>query len=289
MLAYIYPLLSLILVLNCWTSTAEETVRYGIRKNVVSQFPDKNGVFWSHGVSDEIFTKAGYQSKVVPRPAKRLPLSLNNDEIDIFYTTDVGLGEFKNQFIRAKLPTAMMSFYIYYDHRKNWQPVWPPDNTFKQKIGKSVHSSIPLREHDQLNISMATSFDAPVKMVNLNRADYYIEHEGGFVSVTPGLLKIPAQGFTTKVLFLKGVYAFFQKNDKGRQLEKLYNTEQLALYKRGELGRVFFNNTPVYVGSKAVDDAVRFINDTYPQLNLPEQPSGKIADTTPGSGSISFH
>lgn len=266
--------------------TAQMPFRLGIHQNLISQYPGKNGLFWTYGIALKIFQTAGYQTVVLARPAKRLALSLKNNQIDFVSSSVEALNLDKKQYIRSELPIAMLSFYIYYNHSNSWQPVWPPDEIFKQKIGKSVHSAETLRELSGLNISLATSLDAPVKMVNMGRADYYMESKAGMVMVSAGLLKKPAQGFTTKVLFLRPIYAMFQNTPRGQHLAQLFDRASLRLYQSGEFGKVFFANAPVYVGSQTVDDAVSYINDHRPSLNIPPQTVNRVIKKYPRATSL---
>ncbi len=164
---------------------------------------------WSDAVIHEVFSEQGFDIEMIEYPAKRLSLSLHKNLIDTYLGSTKSLGNFSTDFIRSDLPVSVVDWYIYYDHRNNWTPSWPPDAVFRKKIGKSKLSSESFKNEWNLNISQSANEDSIVKMVNLGRADYWLENRTGARTLSEGLLRSSQQGFTYSVLLFRPLFVFF--------------------------------------------------------------------------------
>ncbi|MFT5691013.1 MAG: hypothetical protein ACI92E_000338 [Oceanicoccus sp.] len=248
-----------------------ESVRFGIYAGYLGRFPDTKGIRWSDNIAHKIFTDKGMNIDIEEFPAKRLTHSLATDKIDTFVSSRESLGQYSNVFLQAKLPASVTTWYIYYDHTKGWIPDWPPDQIFKEKIGESQQSAQSLRQFFQMDISQAAGFEAIVEMVNLGRADYWLESRIGIRSVSPDLLKSTAEGFTSRPLFSRGIYMFFQDTDRGRRLKKVYDEGLEKMLEDGLYVKTYYQYDTKKTDTFTTDETITFIRDEYPDVNIPKQ------------------
>lgn len=248
----------------------KQTIKFGVNSNFVKFYQQHDKLRWSHSIVQDLLERAGYQVKVLARPALRLPLSLKRQEIDVFLSSD-GFEHSQYGFIRSRLPISLIRFIIYYDSKLGWRPSWPPDQNFKDKIGKSVQSTKALKRQYGLNVSQAFSFDAPVKMVNLGRADYYIENSGGFSQVSKGLLKAKTQGFSREVLYKRPIYLFARDEPGYQSLMKSIENHYLDLLMSRQYAVLFYRNDKRPEVKDSTKVLIEYINNNYQGLKVPTQ------------------
>ncbi len=245
--------------------------RMGIYAGYLERFSDSKGIRWSDNIAYKVFADKGLNISVTEFPAKRLALSLETGKIDTFVSSNESLGSYADSFLRAKFPVAITTWYIYYDHTKGWVPAWPPDPIFKGKIGESQQSAESLTRLYQLNITQAAGFDAIVNMVNLGRADYWLESRVGLRLLSPNLLKTTAEGFTSRPLFRRGIYMFFQNTERGRWFKKVYDEGFEKILADGLYVKTYYKNDPDSKDTFTTNETIQFIRTAFPDFYVPEQ------------------
>ena len=265
-------------ILLSWTSNCsaqennEKTVRLGIFQRTFELYPDLGGRVWGFSVIADVFELIGYEVQTFNIPVRRIPVSLANNEIDVGWGSEEGMEVVNDTFLRSNYPVSLVPFMVYYDHRNDWKPSWPPDDIFTSKAGTSTQSSRTLKEVYGLQINQTTSFDVNLKMVNMGRADYCIDHIGGFGSATSGLQKSDDEGFAFETLFHRGIYAWFQDTERGRQLREDFDRGLIELLKQGRLGKSYCHKIDCPVEQEQVTAVMEMVNKENPGLNLPAQP-----------------
>lgn len=250
---------------------AEPKLRFGINQNFTRLFDDPEKIKWSYAIPKHVLEQAGYDVKVVFRPSLRLPVSLERNDVNLIISTEPTMRQYSGNFIRSELPVGIVDFFIYYDLRRGWQPVWPPDATFKQKIGKSVQSALALKSLFNSNIKQAATFDAAVKMVNLGRLDYYIENSAGLSLISDGLLRSEQQGFKLEVLYTTPAFVYFRDTPVSRNILANFNRQLLTLFLQGEFSSVFYRHVDMAERQDSVKILVNYINANYKPLLIPAQ------------------
>ncbi len=258
--------------LNTWAENlAGQTLNFGIYQGFLKRFPETNGIRWSDTVAHAIFSAEEMNIEVKEFPPKRLALALSKGDIDIFLSSRESLGKYADQFLQAKLPVSVVTWNIYYKDANGWEPSWPADAVFKQKIGKSQQSSESLKKTAGLKITQAGSFDAIVKMVNAGRADYWVDNRIGIRNVSPGLIKGKEEGFIYRPLFSRGLYFYFQNNDKGKALLSAFNLRFEQLLNDGLYLKTYYDNDTVSIDTNTADETLAFIRNEFPDFPIPEQ------------------
>ncbi|MBN4055122.1 hypothetical protein JYU12_00100 [bacterium AH-315-K03] len=249
----------------------ENTLRLGLHEGFVEIFPESKGIIYAHAIPYELFKMEGFKLNIVEYPARRLPISLKNDRVDLILSTEGLLGKKSDQILRSTYPTSVVTWHIYYKNDKSWEPVWPPDDMFLSKTGKSNHSSVSLKTQFGLNLTQAFGFDAVVKMVNMGRVDYWIETGIGYRSVSAGLIKSEKEGFILKGLLKRSLYVYFQNTPRGRQLLEIYNANYLKMLQRGDFALIYYKYAKNSLGSTTIEDTIELIKSINPTLIIPPQ------------------
>ena len=221
-----------------------------------------------YDVIAEVFTKEGYTISSSEYPPRRLSILLINDKIDVYIASFEFPGAARPKILSSQLPISVVNWFIYYNSNL-WEPQWPPGETFRKKIGKSYQSSESLAQDWSLTISSSASVDAIVKMVNVGRADYWLESPAGTKSLTPGLLKTIEEGYIRKPIFVRPLYAYFQNTKRGRQNLSIFDAGYLEIIKQGRLHQVYHRQDPDAAQSTTVQQTIDFIKSNYPGINPP--------------------
>lgn len=245
--------------------------RYGLYAGTIDRFPNTEGIGWADSIAYEIFSQAGYTIDIITFPARRLPLMLSSNEIDSFPLSKESLDRLSGNFLLSKYPLSVITWKIYYNNQKNWKPVWPPDDIFRQKIGKSKQSSISLKEGYGLNISQSDSFLSTIKMVNLGRVDYWIDNESGMKSFREGDRFIAQKGFVFETIFRRGLYLVFLNTERGRKLNDIFSTGVEKLIREGNFAKVFYKNDKYMLDTHTADDTMIYIQKKFPLMEIPDQ------------------
>ena len=258
----------------------KNTLRLGLPAGFIDHFPLSEGVIYSHTFPYELFKEKGFTIIVREFPARRLPIALKSGQIDCILGIESLLENNTNTMMRSRHPTSRLTWYIY--HKNTWQPNWPPDEEFRHKFGKSKDSSDSLREEYNLNVTHGPSYDSMVKMVNLGRADYWIDSGIGFRTVTPGLIKSEQENFSIKSLLKRNLYVYFNKTQRALNLLAIYNKSYMNLLQKGDYAALYYKNASNFSESTTTEDTIQFIRSTSPNLSIPDQkPASLIFKHTP--------
>lgn len=262
-----------VLLISPSMAQSQPQITLGIYEGLSKKFPESKGLMWSDRILSEVYRRAGYTITLREYPARRLAMTLARGDIDVYISSEESVGRipYQDKFIRSELPASIVTWYIYYNQRKNWVPTWPPDNFMREKIGKSRQSSESLKTHWGLQVTQSASTDAMVKMVNLGRADYWIDNRSGLRSVTPGLLKSPDQGFIYAPLFARGLYFYFQKEAQGKKLAAVFNAGFKQLLSNGKYRQSYHIGDPNPELSDTVDQSIQYFKANYPGLIIAPQ------------------
>lgn len=259
----------------CSWAGSESSLRVGIYEGLSAKFKHTNGVMWSDRVLTMVFEQAGYQIRYAEYPARRLALTLFRGDIDVYLSSaeSISRSKYQTDFIRSALPVSVVTWFIYFDHRNQWQPSWPPDALMRSKIGKSRQSSESLKTHWHLQVTQSASVDAMVKMVNLARADYWVENGTGLRVLSPGLLKTPEQGFSYQPLFVRPLYIYFRKSPRGRSLANSYDQGFKILLNKGDYRRVYHIEDPNPELSDTVTQTLAYLKKHHSGMFIaPQKP-----------------
>ncbi len=249
----------------------DKVVRYGVGTGFFKRFPKTDGIGWSESFFKDIVEAAGYRLEVREYPSKRLPFMLEKGDIDGFVSSTESLGERSKYFLQSKYPTTNLSYYIYYKKDNGWKPVWPPDETFLKKRGRSKASPVALAYATPLNIEQTQLFDSSIMMVHYNRTDFWLDNITGRLNATPGLIKTPEQGYIYEKLFDWGIYINFQNSARGRMLRDLYNAGFEKILMDGDYHRIYYKYAPVTGSTLSSIAGVNYIKKLFPELAIPEQ------------------
>ena len=245
------------------------SLRIGVQEGLVKRYHSAGRMLWSHGVVAEIFGREGYDVNMIELPNRRIPYELAKNNVDCVVAHVHGLEEYADDFLESQYPVSLITFYIYYDHRKGWNPVWPPDKVFRSKAGKSKQSSSVLKQQFDLNISWAKDFDEGVKLVNHGRIDYWLENIGGLVLLESGQIRAPEEGFTLKPIYEKSLYVYFQSSPQGKRFRRVFNKGHARLLESGELAVVFFGGEVNPREAEFINNTVKYINSHFPMVEFP--------------------
>lgn len=245
------------------------SIRMDVNAGWAKRFPQLKGVVRSYRVIHTIFKRAGLTVKVVEYPTKRAKLALARGDLDAHFSSGESFGSHQGQFIRSEIPVAYLSWHIYYNSN-NWRATWPPDNVFKQKLGKSKMSWRSLQKIHNLNIMSANSVDSIIKMLHLNRIDYWLDYSSAEQLVTPGLLKTAEQGYAYQQLFSRTILGYFQDNSEGRQLREIYELGLIKILKQGEFNALYYENLPLKNGENSTE-TLDYLRREFPELEIPQQ------------------
>lgn len=247
-----------------------QALKIGIQTGLARLYPEYNGLALAYNIPKVIFTNQGYDITAIEYPGKRLPLTVAHGDVDLSLASKFSLEPYGDKLISAELPVAVLTYKIYYNSKDNWTPVWPPDDRFKHKVGKSKISSVLLANRFGLNISQARTVDSIVKMVNVGRIDYWLEYSSSGLLVTPGLINRRSKKFNYQALFSLPTYIYFQNTKRGRLLKKIYDQGLLALFQQGEFVTTYFSQMP----PDAIDSTIltlAYIRQKHPELQIPQQ------------------
>lgn len=260
-------------VLQAFAAEPKPLFRIGVQEGLAASFNSAGKMYWSHGVVADIFQNQGYEVQMLELSSRRIPTALAEDKVDCVVAHVHGLENYQDSFQSSRFPIFQVAFFIYYKQNKGWEPVWPPDEVFRKKLGLSRQSASILQQQYGLNISWVRDFDEAVRLVNLERSDYWLENGGGLALLESGTLKSAEDGFQLKHLYSKNLHAWFQRSDVGSKYLELFDREQRKLLEEGEYGRAFYDGDPNANSVQDIDQLVTYLNDLYPDIRLPHQKS----------------
>lgn len=254
----------------------KETVRLGIYAGLTDSYPESQGVMWSDRVVATVFLEAGLSYRSLEHPARRLALTLESGDIDCYLSTPqtMQLSAHKDKFIHSKLPVSVITWFIYFDHRKKWQPVWPPDDIMLKKIGKSKQSSESLRNGWRLNITQSATSDAIAIMVHSGRVDYWIDNSTGLRTLSKNLFKSKEEGFSYDPLFRRPLLVYFQKSTRGRMLLDIFNQGFMTLLSQGRYRDTYHLDDRNPARSRAVDQTLLYFLENHKQVPIQDGSGG---------------
>lgn len=259
--------LSLVSVDGAERTQATE-VRLGVFDRLGPRYSVSEGDFWDDAIIKEAFAKQGFSIRQLEYPAKRIYLALPRNNIDAHISSVQAMAMYNHQYIKSSLPVMVMTWYIYFDARKPWQPTWPPDAAFVSKAGRSKVSTLTLRR-EGLNITTAFSYSSVVKMVNLGRIDYWIDPDLSAQSLPQGLLKTRDEGYRYQALFERAIHLFFQATDRGQRLKNSFDTGYKTLLQNGEYLHHFYREDPDSSNNTVGVTSINYLRKNYPELQIP--------------------
>ena len=262
-----------IITLHCSTLFAASdslNFRFGLYAGLTQKYPQTQGVMWSDRVVVEVFKASGIHTNLEEFPARRLALALEQNLIDGYLSSAETMqsGLHKDTFLPSGLPLSVITWFIYYDHRSNWVPVWPPDELFLSKSGKSKQSSESLKTIWHLDIGMSPSSDSIASMVNSGRLDYWIDNITGIRTLAQSPLKSEEQGFTYEPLFDRPLIIYFQDTHRGKQFRAAFNTKFKALLRSGKYRATYHANDSASGNSQSVNQTIRYYGENYPNVEF---------------------
>lgn len=211
-MAYIkfYLVLSLI-SLGYISHADDDVIRLGVSKNQCI----KQACNTTANVRKYIFEQAGYTVKTTVLPAKRLLRALLDNTVDVIAHSPATMSQQAPQkTIHSKYANSFTTLTIYYKESDFWQPSWPPQPDFKSKA-KGVMLNDTFKNSVGMNVTQVNSIAAGLKMVEFNRADYFLTT----YAIAPSLA---SKQIINQVLYRFWTSAIFANNKRGQALEQTY-------------------------------------------------------------------
>jgi polar amino acid transport system substrate-binding protein len=129
--------------------------------------------------------------------------------------------------ITVLIPAAKASAFKSEADLKDKKVAWIVDYGYDEQL------DVPVK------LTEVSNSESGIKMLQSGRIDYYIETKSD-ISAALEALGIPEKDFVFRTIKWIPLYACFAKNEKGAQLQAIWDRRLPELFKSGELKKLFF-------------------------------------------------
>lgn len=272
-IANLVPAITIIALILSVCAKAQDTsaapVRFGINSKLVERYPNFKGLVGAYRVAESAFNAAGLEVVAIKRPAQRLNLSLVRDEIDLHITSLEVIEPFQDKIIASRLPITSLPIVMYHRQTENWTPQWPPDEVFKNKIGKSVQAPTMIKQRYGLNVSRSPNFKVAANMVRLSRADYFIDSLAAFSDLILDPESMLDDGYTITQLYNNLFFVAFADTPRGNLLNKKFDQNYIKILQQQRYQTLYQQHLERDADARTTLETIKTIRRRYPDLGIP--------------------
>jgi len=228
------PLVCVLIALSAFALTAQSTSSIDIAAEEWADCTYKDGTGLYFEIIKQVYAKQGanFNFKIVPYS--------RSIEMVESGKTDMCLGTYEGEVenaiypkypmdyddITVLIPAAKASSFKAESDLRDKKVAWIVDYGYEEYL------EVPVK------FTEVSNSESGIKMLQSGRIDYYIETKSDIGAALKGM-GIPEKDFVLRTIKWIPLYTCFAKNDKGAQLQAIWDKRFPELYKSGELKTLF--------------------------------------------------